>query len=395
MPTKHNKDILNAITNLSLADPTLSNKQIADKLGISKTSVYDNRKRSHENPATSKVTQDEVLAVNVHRWLMAHRQEVTLDELSDKFDIGITRVRNILAYLKSQAKNVEHISDTRIGVVDTHPASPPTKIDVSKFKGKTIKFGLTADNHLASKYARNEVLEALYDIWEDQGIDTVYQAGNMIEGDAPFNKFDVIVTGLQAQTDYFIDNWPRRKGMTTYFVTGEDHEGWAVRREGVNIAQFMELCSHKAGRNDLQFLGHMEHDIIFTGKQTSSTMRIIHAGGGSSYATSYAPQKIVESYQGSEKPNILLIGHYHKAEYGYPREVHVVQAACTKDQDTFMRKLKLQAHIGGWTISFDVDANGIIHGFTPQFHPFYDRAFYENPQWEYLWKERKMKAKKY
>jgi len=24
------------------------------------------------------------------------------------------------------------------------------------------------------------------------------------------------------------------------------------------------------------------------------------------------------SYQGGEKPNVLLIGHYHKFEYGYP-----------------------------------------------------------------------------
>lgn len=335
--------------------------------------------------------QPQPLKDDIHKWLRQHKREVSIDEISDRFDVAIGKVRTALDELKGESKNIAHLSDTRISATHLQPTSPPTQIDVSKFHGKLIKFGLTSDNHLGSRYQRNEVLNALYDIWEEQGIDTVYQAGNMIEGDARFNKFDVIVTGLQAQTDYFIEHWPQRKGITTNFVTGDDHEGWYTQREGVNISQFMEMCSVKSGRTDLKFLGHMEHDVIFKGTKTHSTMRIIHAGGGSSYATSYAPQKIVESYQGSEKPNILLIGHYHKAEYGYPREVHTVQAACTKDQDTFMRKLKIQAHVGGWTISFELDSNGFIHGFAPQFHPFYDRKFYENPQWEYLWKQRKLK----
>jgi hypothetical protein len=34
------------------------------------------------------------------------------------------------------------------------------------------------------------------------------------------------------------------------------------------------------------------------------------------------------SFQGGEKPSVLLIGHYHKFEYCYPREVHVVQTGC-------------------------------------------------------------------
>src|SRR5581483_12495394 len=102
----------------------------------------------------------------------------------------------------------------------------------------------------------------------------------------------------------------------------------------------------------------MEHDIIFKGKHAQQVMRLIHAGGGSAYATSYTVQKIVESYQGGEKPQILLAGHYHKAEYGYPREVHCVQAACTEDQTLFMRKKKIAAHVGFWEVKLKQDARG-------------------------------------
>lgn len=178
--------------------------------------------------------------------------------------------------------------------------------------------------------------------------------------------------------------WPRRKGINTYFITGDDHEGWYVQREGVEVGRYLEGVAKAAGRNDMVYLGHMEHDIFFAGKKQTSVMRLIHAGGGSSYATSYAAQKIVESYQGGEKPHVLLVGHYHKAEYGYPREVHVIQAGCTCDQTPFLRKNKIQAHVGGWTIEMTVNADGVITRFRQEWIPFFDKGFYDKA-WKYLY----------
>lgn len=599
--------------------------------------------------------------------------------------------------------------------------------------------------HNCSKYARMDVLNALYDLWADQGITTVYQCGNMIDGEARFNKGDLLAYGIDGQGDYFVEHWPQRKGITTYFVTGDDHEGWYIQREQVNIGELLEQKARKAGHTDLVYLGHMEHDIVLQAPKGRAILRLIHAGGGSSYATcvdadteiltgqgwyrfpelprglavatmnretcaleyqvptdyieaphtgtmlhfsgnvadllvtpnhrmwvrrpwqrwpsckstghnvnqgyqlvtadrirgrnwcfpksaqwegqhieridipkvtaepkgrlqynfdslpaapflrllgwyvsegnlnhanrqveinqlpgprqdeiaalaeslgyrpyvwgakvritslqlysylegsgrsgkkrvpafiktltpeliweflegylrgdgckaprgggkrkwhsmvtasplladdlqelflkvglaatvtgrgprdgfirgqriygrqnqyvvsinydmleptlrtpkqvpfdgtvycvsvpnelivvrrngkiaiignSYAPQKIVESYQGGQKPTILLVGHYHKAEYGFPREVHVVQAAATQDQTPFLRKHKIQSHLGGWTISFVQSQEGLIHAFTPRFDNFYDRDFYTDDQWRFVWKNELMR----
>jgi len=496
------------------------------------------------------------------------------------------------------------------------------RIDISKFKGYEVRFGLTADNHLCSKYYRADVLNALYDIWEKQGIKTVYQCGNMVDGEMNFNRYDLCVPpGVEQQVDYFIKHWPQRKGISTKFICGDDHEGHYCRNAGIDFGKMVMYAAQKEGRKDLEYLGYMEYDKIYSAKNGQCKMRLIHAGGGSSYATSYSVQKIVESYQGGEKPNVLLVGHFHKAEYcvptnseiltatgwkhyneleigelvmgyntktdrcewtaleainvfdsatvrrhkhssfdvwctdnhkwalmhnkrvsnvitlgtmddpcdpaiiqsalapdgpgvgeinhkdfisrndavslvlrmtsgerkafiagmmfgegsisgsgtlvfsqmpgpvndafilacflegksvntrkyidsnpcaqtsllknrfrlvralktvdskvvpvwcpttklgtwvmrqgktititgnSYPREVHVVQAGCTEDQTPFMRKKRIQAMVGGWTISFTIDNNGIVHNFTPQFHAYYDRAFYRN--WNYLWK---------
>jgi hypothetical protein len=210
----------------------------------------------------------------------------------------------------------------------------------------------------------------------------------MIDGEARFNRFDLIAHGIEGQANYFVENWPQRKGITTHFITGDDHEGWYVQREGINIGEYIQHKARSAGRMDLQYLGHMEHDVVLAAQSGEARVRLIHAGGGSAYATSYAPQKILESYQGGEKPHILLIGHYHKFEVGYHREVWAIQAGCTQDQTPFMRKLKIQAHVGGVTLRFQQSADGLLHKLNVAWEPFYDREFYkEGSLWRYKWQQ--------
>ena len=320
------------------------------------------------------------LTTQIHALLRTSKKKWTLEALSDQFDTGISAVRTAVNDLRSEGKNL-HITDG-VELAQSIPPSDALRIDVKKFKGSKIRFGLTADNHLGSKYYRDDVLNALFDIWQEDGITDVYQLGNMIDGDARFNKFDLLVHGMEAQANYFAEYWPQREGMSTHFITGDDHEGWYVQREGIIIGEYLEMVARKTGREDLFYLGHMEHDLIFQAKNGSSTMRLIHAGGGTAYALSYQPQSIINSYQGGEKPNILLIGHYHKAEFNYWREVLNLMAGCTEDQTPFMRKKNIQAHVGGWTIEFELDDEGIVHGFTPKWHPFYDRGFYAK-KWAY------------
>ena len=365
----------------------MTNDEIAEKFGTTESSIRRHMRKlglsRNGVPATRiRETKEVGLKEKLYQFLKKSKVLWDVESLSTHFDVGVGRIRDTLRELEREGKNV-HVSEAGVGISKEIPKEKPTVIDVSKFKHKHYRFGLTADNHLGSKYERMDVLNALFDIWASQGIRDVYQCGNMIEGER-HSKFDIHIHGMQNQVDYFVENWPKRKGITTYYVTGDDHEGWYVQDEGVNIGKFIEMASKEAGRTDLVFLGHMEHDIVLKAPNGSSIMRVLHAGGGSSYATSYSVQKIVESYQGGEKPHILLVGHYHKAEYGYPREVHVVQAGCTKDQDSFLRKNKIAAHVGGWTIDFDQSEDGIVHNFRVQFHAFYDKGFY-NKAWKYKW----------
>ena len=302
----------------------------------------------------------------------------SLVELADKLGVTPKTVTESLARLKDAGHNVDVRHEQVSLNKDVQAGNRIVVNSADFFDGKDFKFGALGDTHLYSKYERLDVLNALYDIYEREGITTVYHTGNAVDGEFRFNKFDLQgPSGIGPQIEYFAKNYPQREGITTYFITGDDHEGWWINREAVNIGKLMQDTAESLGRTDLKFIGHVETDIILRAPKGEAVMRVMHPGGGSAYATSYTAQKIVESFQGGEKPHILLIGHYHKLEYGYPREVHVVQTGCTQDQTPFMRKQKIQAHVGGTIIRFHQANTGEINRFSVEFFPFYDRKFYE------------------
>jgi len=251
-------------------------------------------------------------------------------------------------------------------------------LNMSMWKGDKLKIGFTSDNHLCSHHERLDVLNLLYDIFEGEGISTVFNAGNWIDGEARFNKNEIHTKGLTKQIEYAVREYPYRKGIKTKFIAGDDHEGWYTIREGVNIGEYFQMKRELAGLSDLEYLGYMEADIELTegGFDNNSWLRIAHPGGGSAYATSYTSQKIVESYQGGEKPAVLLLGHFHKLDYAYPREVHVVQTGCTMDQSTFMRKKRIAAHLGGGIIELNRAKDGTINRCKVEFITAFDKKFY-------------------
>ncbi|RLC89009.1 MAG: hypothetical protein DRJ03_00165 [Chloroflexi bacterium] len=183
------------------------------------------------------------------------------------------------------------------------------------FHDKPISFGVIADMHLCSKAERLDVMNAAYDEFAARGITTVFCPGNYIDGECRFNTHELLAHGIADQCQYAIDHWPARPGIKTYFVDGDDHEGWFQQREGIEFGRFLMLEAQAQGREDLVYMGYMEADFELKAPEGKAIVKVIHAGGGSSYAFSYASQKLVESFQGGEKPAVCIIGHYHKQEY--------------------------------------------------------------------------------
>ena len=250
---------------------------------------------------------------------------------------------------------------------------------VSRPNGR-YRFGWLGDTHLCSKYERLDVLRDLYRRFADADIDRIFHAGNWIDGEARFNKFDLHTHGMDAQIRYLRDEYPiAPKGLTTYTIAGDDHEGWYCQREGVDIGKYAEAELRAGGRTDWANLGYMEAFVPLQHAQTGATsqLHLVHPGGGSAYATSYTVQKLVESYGGGNKPAVLLAGHYHKLEYLCTRNVHCIQTGCTQDQTPFARKKRLQYALGGGICELEQDAqSGAIVGCTVTVWNYFDAGFY-------------------
>lgn len=337
------------------------------------------RERRADIDAKKSASRVDALALKIRDKLK--KGSPSLTEVADTFDIAPKRVREALAWLQQNGYNVavaEQGEEPRLFLAANAASPRDMRIKAEKFyDGYRFRFGAVSDTHLGSKYYRPEILNALYDNFAKHGITTVFHGGNYIEGER-HDRTGLVAHGLQGQIDYFVNNYPQREGITTYFVAGDDHEGWYQQDVGIDIGRFTQNEAEKQGRTDLVNLGYMEADIAIRTPKGKCMIRLLHAGGGSAYAISYSPQKLVESYEGGEKPAVLLIGHYHKAEYIFYRNVHCLQLGTTKSQDTFMRKKRLAAHLGGWRVEMILGPDGTVREFTQSWLPFFNRGFYES-----------------
>lgn len=292
------------------------------------------------------------------------RRSISMDDLAAKMGMdphgGHSRsVHTWIGRQREAGINI-HVRDGMVSIDRTHQSAlvrgrDPLVIE-SDAKGR-YRLGLTGDNHLGSKYARLDVLGDLYDRFAREGIRTVLNTGNWIDGEARFNTHDLLVHGFEAQLRYLAEHYPQRKGIDTHAVWGDDHEGWYGQKFGVDVGVRAQQMMRDAGRKDWHDLGFMESDVILRNRQSGAeaVMRVMHPGGGSAYATSYTMQKLVESFDGGEKPAVLAAGHYHKLEVLNVRNVWCIQTGCTQDQTPFMRKKKLEAHVGGVVLDLEQD----------------------------------------
>ncbi len=281
---------------------------------------------------------------------MGNKRGKTLDQFEQQF--GGSRIRELQKQIRSIAEQRRTIN-----------------IEIPS-EENTIRFAAIGDTHYGSLYEAKDEMQAFYEMLKRRGVDIVFHTGDVVDGHAIYKgqEFELHKLGWAKQAEWFAKVAPQMDGITTYFITGNHDESFK-KIAGVDIGAAIEQI-----RPDWQFLGESVGRITLqSGVGTEVDIMLLHPDGGTSYALSYRPQKIVEQIEGGTKPDILLIGHFHKAEWmpAY-RNVCAIQTGTFQWQTPFMVRKGSAAHVGGWIIEVTPGVDQNI--FRAEFCPFYNRG---------------------
>ena len=318
-----------------------------------------NRFTRYNKKVRRKQESQKNLPEEVRRFL---NKERTKEEVCEHFGISQRVLDATLADLTDEGFLISEYGDF---VKLQRTVVPNENVHEQDWGGEQIiRFGAVSDTHLCSKWQQLTYLNSIYDLFAQEGIDIVYNGGDLTEGVnmRRGHELEVFVHGADAQAQYVIDNYPKRDGIITKFITG-NHDHSSIKHAGHDIGY---KIADK--RSDMVYLGTSQAKVKLT---PNCTLEINHPLDGAAYALSYALQKMIDAMSGGEKPNIYLGGHHHKAMYLFYRNIHAFELGTLQAQTSWMRGKRLPAHMGGWIVEIHVDDSGTITRCKGEFIPCY------------------------
>jgi len=265
----------------------------------------------------------------------------------------------------SKIKELEHkLSIERAKVQALTPEQ--RRITITETNDATILFGITGDRHFGSLYHDNAALQAFYSYCEDRGVPTVFDTGDITDGHKVYrgHEFELQDLGFERQLARVEKSSPT--SIKTKFITG-NHD-----------ASFKNLAGAEMGKQiserleNYEFLGDTRAKHTWKTPNGDFTLELLHPDGGTAYALSYKPQKIAEALEGGTKPDMLAIGHFHKAEMmPMYRNICTIQTGCFQRQTPFLARKGSQAHVGGWIVEVVIGHNKAHKIIRPEFIAFY------------------------
>ena len=282
-------------------------------------------------------------------------------ELASEFNCSPDNIYDrVQKYVKRHKGQNNIVQEKRVAIQNQEPSEHSSVWDGTE----TLKFAIIGDTQLGSKYTQWTHLRNFYDICEEEGITDVYHTGDITDGlkMRTGHEYELYAVSADDMLNDVVLHYPKRKGITTHFITG-NHDASIYKHVGYDIG---EAISRQ--REDLEYLGR---DCAVVHLTPNCKLELRHPWDGTAYALSYKIQKMIETMESDSKPNILAVGHYHKAEYLFYRNVHALQTGCFQGQTPFTRGKGISVHLGGWIVTIKVDKTGTIKSFEPRFIPYY------------------------
>jgi 3',5'-cyclic AMP phosphodiesterase CpdA len=258
------------------------------------------------------------------------------------------------------------LTATELQEILKHKGQEPKATQVYHFPDRNTRFGVISDSHIGNKCYDAQLMDFAAKVFRNRKVDFIVHVGDICDGlytNRPGHYFELEHIGADEQVDRAILELTKLGEAPLFFITGNHCWNTFFKNAGYDIGKRIEERIANS-----TYLGNAHGSIDIAG---NSRVDLIHPDGGTAYSISYRPQKIIESLSGGAKPGTLLIGHFHKAEYLFYRNVHAIQTGCLESQTPFMAGKHIAAHKGFWVITIKTNKSGIAN-ITPEFYPAYD-----------------------
>lgn len=289
------------------------------------------------------------------------KKECSLEFLQEMLELEEIEVLGYIQKLTMNGYEIQNIQDK----FKMQTKLLPTEEIYKLYEGdlKEFNYCVVSDTHLCNKKQQLTLLNNVYDECVKRGITTVLHCGDITDGQShrPEHIYELFCYGADEQAQYVIDNYPKRDGITTYFITG-NHDGWLFKAGGVDVGK---IISSK--REDMIYLGNQKATVMMN----NCRIDLFHPMDGSAYAKSYSGQKTIENMRGGNKPNIMYTGHHHKAVYFVDRNVHYCEVPCLCEATNFIEGKRLENTIGAMFPTMTIDDLGNVITFNPEMMIFY------------------------
>lgn len=224
-------------------------------------------------------------------------------------------------------------------------------LDLDHLTGKDrLKLAIVSCTHLGSKYQQITALREFVAYAQKQKVDAFVHAGDLEDGPVARhdNPHEVFKHDYQAMLDYCVETLPRTN--KPWYVISGNHDDWWTDKGGPNIIS--ALCDR---RDDLTFLGNSLGYLTFK----DTLIEVYHMNSGSAYAYSYKLQKHIESLSPERKPNVCLMGNFHKFCAVNYRNVLGLQLPAFQSQTPWMAGKSLVSEVAGVIVEIGLDRKGI------------------------------------
>jgi hypothetical protein len=308
--------------------------------------------------------------------------EITLSDLADKLDRGISVVSSALSAMIMDGITIM-IEKERVRKPKYTPADPlPTLYDQIS---NTLSWADFSDPHFGSKYAQlSALLKFILVAYHEHGIKNFLVPGDIHAGSGVYRgqENELYAIGGDDQVDAAVNTLPELDGARFYLLGG-NHDYSFARRAGVNVVK--RLCDQ---REDLIYAGFDQAEIpLLEDKKGNVIASIIlwHPSGGVPYALSYRGQKFAAQVSQQELLSVVLEkkpspvvrfiswGHLHVSNFHPHGPMWVYGPGCFEGTNGYLKAKGLKPIIQGVMNWVDITPSGLIGAHTFRRLQFYEQ----------------------